>query len=283
MKKFLKIFIIVILVLGVIGGTCFFFFRNNKVKKSTTESLVDYFNSQSSVEFREDLSSMSLLVNSDGKDNRLNLLIETNNKLDKIANALISYYITSDTKINNEEISKSLNIVKSSKSTLSSMMAEYEIKSTSNYFNRHLGANDFYIQASNYLIQYARFIKLVNNDISMDKSVEPKFNLFEVYSNVVIETFSYINIEDAATSKVVVSNVSNISILNNRLIIINSIVQTAGGLFSKYGNDFNKYYSNCDKNQFASKLAENIGKVKNAEQDSNEKIATYYFKVIMGL
>ena len=283
MKKFLKVFIVVVMVLGVIGGTCFFFFRNHKEKMNTTEPLIDYFNSKGSVEFKEEMFSMSEIVNSDGKDNRLNLIIETNNKMDSIVNVLISYYINSNTQINNEEISKALNNVKSSRSLLLDMMNEYEIKSTSIYFNRHLGANDFYIQASNYLIQYANLVKLINNNVSVDKNVDAKFNLFEIYSNIVIETFSYINYQESLTSKVVVSNVSSISILNNRLIIVNSIVQTTGGLFSKYINDFNKYYNMCDKTQFVSKLAENIGSVNSAEQNSNEKIATYYFKVIMGL
>ncbi len=283
MKKFFKVFVIVVLVIGVIVGTCFFFFRKHEVKKNTTESLVNYFNSESSIKFRENINKMSQIVNSDGTDNRLSLIIETNNKLDTINNDLISYYIEADTKIYDEEISRAVSIVKSSKSTLSSMMKEYEIKSTSKYFDRHLGANDFYMKASSYLTQYAKLVKLINNDVSADKNADVKFNLYEVYSNVVIETFSYINSEDSTTKKVVVGNISNIVILNSRLVIVNSIVQTSSELYSKNNNEFNKYYEKCNKAEFASKLAENIGVVKNAEQDSNEKIATYYFKVIMGL
>ncbi len=268
---------------SVVVGTCVFFFRKHEKKNNTTESLVAYFNSESNDSFKQKMSNMSSLVNSDGTDSRLNIIIETNENLDSIVNVLISYHIESGTKINDEGIANSFKKVKSSKSTLEAMMNEYIIKATSTYFDRHLGANDFYIKASKYLVQYAEFAKLINNSVDVDKNADVKFNVFDVYSNVVIQTFKFLNTDQSLTSKVVVNNVSNIVIMNNRFTIINSIVQTSTPLFSKNNNDFNKYYNNCNKTEFASRLAENVGTVTSVEQDNNEKIATYYFKMIMGL
>lgn len=281
-KKFLKVFIISVLVLAVIVGTCFFFFRKNKIKDNTTESLVKYFNSEKSVEFKNDIENISELVNSDGTDARINLIINTNNKLDLISDVLISYYVENGTKVNDEKIASSFRSLKSSKSKLISMMDEYEIKSGSAFFDRHLGANDFYIEASRYLIEYAKFSKSLNEELSVDRKADVKFNMFDVYANVVEKTFAGLNKDEKTTARVEVNNSGNLGILNNRMAIIDSTIQTS----VPYGKDcrnFNEYYAKCDKTEFVTKLAQNLGTVTNADQDNNEKIATYYFKLILGL
>jgi len=59
MKKFLKVFIIVLLVLAVIGGTVFFFFRKLEKENSNTGSIVAMLESESVINLRDDLVIVS--------------------------------------------------------------------------------------------------------------------------------------------------------------------------------------------------------------------------------
>lgn len=284
MKKFLKVFIIVLLVLGVIGGTCFFFFRKMEEKNNTTEPLSVMLQSDSKVKFNEDMESMAAWVNSDNTDKRIDLLIKTNENLDQIIYTLATYYIQTETVINDKDISNALDDVNVSRDVLTAMMNEYKIKKESSYFNRHLGANDFYKQACSYLIKYAKLANLLNASLTVDRMADIKFNMFEIYANVVIKTFSETNATTVQNSKVVVTNSSNINVMNNHLVVLLSFVQTNGvDEFSINTNNFNKYYMACDRIAFASNLASNISTVSSSQQDSNEKIATYYFKRIYGI
>ena len=105
MKKFIKVFIIVLLVIGVIGGTCFFFFRKHKDKNSKTESIVSMLQSESKIKFDEDLSLITgYMKDSNSADTRLDLIINTSGKLDDILSVLSSYYVSANTQIKNEEI-----------------------------------------------------------------------------------------------------------------------------------------------------------------------------------
>ena len=217
MKKFLKVFIVVLLVVAVIAGTCYFFFKNKKEKDNTTASFADMLASESKASFNSSLIDMQNVVNSDGTDNRIDLLIATNEKLDKSLYILSTYYIHQNTQINEKQISTSLKNVNSSRSLLSSMMAEYNIKKTSSYFDRHLGANDFYNQMCCYFVNYANLINLMNHSINADKNADIKFSAIEIYANVVINTFSETNYEYSANTKVVVDDSSDIDIMNSKI------------------------------------------------------------------
>ena len=280
MKKFLKTFIIILLVLCVIGGTVYFFFKNMKEKDNTTESIVGMLKSESKIAFNESLNKMSTFVNSDGTDNRLDILIETSNKLDDIVYTLTTYLVEDDT-INNEEIAKSLKSVNASKTTLNAMMKEYNIKKDSSFFNRHLGANDFYEEMSSYLTKYSTFANLLNNYINVDKTADIKFDLFNVYTNVVSNTFKTLATKD---NLVVVQNDDNIEEVNTRIVIDNSYVVTSGNQFSINNNNFIKYYNKCEKQEFAKNLTTNINSVTEiSENSTNEQIATYYYKLVFGM
>ena len=54
MKKFLKVFIIVLLVLAAVGGTCVLFFRNIKNKKGEAMCISEALDLEDSLEFRND-------------------------------------------------------------------------------------------------------------------------------------------------------------------------------------------------------------------------------------
>jgi len=283
MKKFLKVFIIVVLVIGVVAGTCVMFFKKEKEKNYTTISFAAMLDSEEKKLFDQDLADIRSYVNSDATDTRFNLIIKTSSKLDEVLSVLSSYYIENDTKINNKKISTTLNQVVSSRNHLSSMMNEYEIKKDTQYFDRHIGANDLYEESCNYLIKYAKLNYLINKSLEgVDKSVDIKFNMFEIYSNVTQQAFS--NLKTLNNSRVVVKDETNINLMNSLLVLNNSFISTTASAFSIYVSHFNKYYSLTKKTNFANNLVTNINSVQAiTESSTNEQIATYYFKTIFGM
>ncbi len=279
MKKFLKVFIFVLLVIASVAGTCFFFFKNLKEKNNTTPSFSAILFSQEQKEFNESLALMSAVVNSDATDKRLEVVIKTQNNLDEILKVLVSYHVENNTQINNERISKAFKQFNADKALLQNMVSEYLIKKDSTYFDRHLGANDFYKQACNYLMSYAQLVNYVNMDLNLNKSVDLKFSMFEIYCNVVTTSFNTTKIN---ASRVMIENSANINKINDILKIENSFVVTKVSPFESIVNEFNRYYYNSNKTEFAKNLANNI-LIVNSNQGNNEQIATYYFKQIFGV
>ena len=129
MKKFLKVFIIVLLVLGVIGGTCYFFFINMRKKNVTISPIAEYLESESKLNFNSDLNVVSGIMSSNHGDDRFELIVTTNNRLDSIMAVVASYYIESNTQVMGKFIYKMFNSTKGSKIQLQSMMDEYVLKS----------------------------------------------------------------------------------------------------------------------------------------------------------
>ena len=283
MKKFLKIFIVMLLVLGVIGGTCYFFFLDLKKKNSTTPSVAEYLASVNKSTFDADLIRVKSIMNDNSNDKRFDLIVVTSGKLDNMMASVSSYYVSSNTQINNKEIFNSFNDVKSSRALLQNMMNEYQRKSeNSTYFDKTLGANDMYLQACNYLMSYAQLIRLVQESLSVNRNSCVKFNLFDVYTNVVAQTFSKTNIDQLRTAPLVVDNDANLDIMN-RNIDFDGLSLKLTNPASSIANNFDKYYSQCSKADFALNLSSNVAIVNNANQSTNEKIATYYLKAILGL
>ena len=280
MKKFLKIFIIVLLVVSAVGTTCYLFFKNMKENDNTTVSIAGILYSENKTKFNNSLSTMSSVVNSDGTDNRLNLIIKTNSNLDEIVEVLASYHIENNTKINNEKISKVLKQVNSSKKLLGKMIDEYNIKKNSTYFDKHLGANDFYSEACNYLVKYARFANLINADLNLNKNCDLKFSMFDVYTQVVMNSFNQTKVEN---SKVIIYSEYNINKINSIFKMENSIVETKVSPYAVEVNRFVEAYYDCNKTEFAKYLASNISIVTSENQTTKEKIATYYFKQIFNV
>ncbi len=281
MKKFLKVTIIVLLVLGAIGGTTYFFFKNNKKKSGDTGSIVNMLTSQQKLDFNNDLRKVRTIVNSDLTDNRLTVIIETNDKLDQVVYGLLSYYVDTNTAINNIPIKEQLDVVNANRALLGDMIKEYNIKKDSVFFDRHLGANDFYKSACVNLVEYAKFTDMLNNYTKVNnKNADIKFAMIEVYTDVVETTFS--KVVKNAKNLNEIENASNISLINDKIFIDNSYIQSTQA-YTANASNFVKYYNSCNKQNFASSLANNVTTVTSAEQANNELIATYYFKLIFGI
>ena len=193
MKKFLKVFIIVLLVLGAVCGTTFIFFRNYKNENNTTASICELLQSEKKMGFNDALETTSDIVDSDGTDKRMNLIVETNNMLDEIVFDLSAYHIKAQTKIKDKALTKSLNQLNESRTLLANMLEEFNIKKDSAFYDRHLGLNDLYQQSCVYLSNYASFANILNKITDVEKSSDIKFATFEVYANVVKRAFSNIN------------------------------------------------------------------------------------------
>ena len=107
MKKFLKVFIVVLLVLAVIAITCFFFFKNYKEKKLVSQPIIEILDSESKADFDVQLKKTAIYLNADEPDSRLQAIISTSENLDEILYELSSYYVSSNTLVNDKEIVKS--------------------------------------------------------------------------------------------------------------------------------------------------------------------------------
>ena len=276
MKKFLKVFIVVLLVLAVIAITCFFFFKNYKEKKLVSQPIIEILDSESKSDFDVQLKKTAIYLNADEPDSRLQAIISTSENLDEILYELSSYYVSSNTLVNDKEIVKSLNSVQYSRNVLMSMMNEYEIKITSAYFNRHLGVNDLLKQYCGYLVEYGRLINLVNSSLAVDRNSDLRFNAFNIYANVVISTFEKTKL-DETTKLIYVEDLADINILND-----NDIVAKSFNNYSIDVNLFNKFYNYSNATTFAKNLSENVQSV-TTMSGTNEQIATYYFKLIYGI
>ena len=286
MKKFVKVFIIVLLVLAVVGGTVYFFFKKIEEKNNNTGSIVAMLESESKLKFNDDIVKIDNLLNLDGTDNRMELIIETNNNLDEIIYVLSTYYVDSNTSINNKTIADKFKQVNASRELLSRMMAEYNLKAAYNLesdtkcFNMHEGANDVYKQSCLYLKQYAELANLLNVSLAdLQKTADFKFSMFEIYTNVAINTF---NTTKNNSNIIIVDYSKNIDLINNYFEIDNSYISSTNQ-FTSYVNKFNEYYNKCDKTKFAQSLFQNTENVTTVNQDTNEEIATYYFKQIYGI
>ena len=281
MKKFVKVFIIVLSILAVIGGTVFFFFKKVEEKNNKTGSIVAMLESEIKLQYDFDLAQINDIVDSDATDNRMDLLIQTNAKLDEIIYILATYYIDSNTELDNEKIANKVQQVNDLRKTLMRMMEEYNLKKDSEFFNKHEGVNDLYKKSCEYLIQYANLANLINNSLEhVERDADLKFNMFEIYSNIIINSFNKTKLDG---DKLVIDSNANIDLVNSVFHIENSFIVTSVNQFSSIVNLFNESYNKCDKLSFANNLNKNIQTLQTANPRTVEEIATFYFKEIFGI
>ncbi len=283
MKKILKIVIISILVLGVIAGTCYIFYQNMKPEKDPIV-LVDYTKSEAKAKFNQGLVDVDMVLDAVA-DNRLDIMITTHNNLDLIMNTLSIYVVADGGKIMDQGVINSLNNVSSARSKAQAMINEYKIKMESPFFPKSLGANDLYEQTSEYLTKYARLVIEINDyvrDLGVNAESDAKFNMFDLYANIVSRDFEEVTILDGSLS--LVKDSANVSIINNHFKMNGNYINI-NSPFSKVVNDFNAYYSKCDKKEFAKNFATNVNNIQSivVGESTNEEIATFYFKRMCGL
>ncbi len=279
MKKFLKVFIVVLLVLAVVGVTCYFFFKKLKEKDNTTPSFASFLVSEEATEFNTNLGVIVGDLEKES-DTRFKLLQTTNMNLNEIVFVLSTYNISNNTQINDKEISSAFKNVNASKRLILKMMKEYNLKKTSTYFDRKVGVNDLYEEMCAYLVKYANLANLLNDFISdVNKNSDVKFGVFEIYANVVKHDFS--NISETG-SLVEIKESKNIEKLNE-IVTISELGLLLNNRFSENINKFNTNYSNCNKAVFVANFASNLDGVSSANQATKEKVAMYYFKLAFGL
>ena len=288
MKKFLKVFIIILSIVAVVAGTAFFFFRKLEEKNNKTGSIIELLQSEDKIKFDEDLIYVSDVLTNDS-DSRLELVLKTSKKLDEITLDLSTYNIQNNTSINDKNISQKLKQVNSLRSSMSGMIVEFKIKdANSTIFNEKEGANDLFKQSCYYLTEYANLVKMLNINSNYD---DLKFNMFELYANVVIDSFSVSNlIYDGADKTFNLDNKANIEKMNAILKIRNSRIvrisnegldnETVEILNSSDVNKFNRFYSQSDKALFAKELSSNLTY---NNQSTVEKKAAYYLKLVFGI
>lgn len=278
MKKFLKVFLIIISIIAVIAGTCFFFFSRLKEKYHKTGSIAVMLESEEKKKFNEDLSGVADYLKDNVSDERMIVIVNANKNLDEIVSILAGYKISDNTSFESKEIVSKLNQVNSSRNVLSRMITEFNIKkNNSSKFVPSLGANDLYKQSCSYLAEYAQLADLMNQNIGgLNKISDIKFNVFEIYSNVI--NISLIKMVDIGDGKIEAEGVANIKAINEMLKINNSFINSSK-VFTTDCNNFQHYYSICNKITFA----QNFANLKESNLEiSNEQKSMKYLKSILG-
>lgn len=285
MKKFLKVFLITIIILGAIAGTVFIFFKNYKENIDSSKAVVDFVYDARQDTFKTSLEGVNETLKATESDYRFDLILETYQKLNDSVITLSSYLETYGDKVDDEKIVKKLTDVKNSRGTAESMIAEFNLKSSSTYYNKKLGANDLYEQMTTFLIKYAQLTKEINyqlDDSLIVKNADIKFAFIELYCDVVINDFSNLGAEEGLR---IIQNKINIELMNLKFQLTDgSVSGLVNGEYNYLNNYFIKYYSSCNKIQFAKNLAQNVNSVKSiSESSTDEQKATFYFNAIYGM
>lgn len=284
MKKFLKIFTIIVLVGLSIGGTCYFFY-SNLVKQQDAYVRINtflYSAEKSSVDTNLEI------VNGYAPD-KLVVALETADKLNMITETLNTYMIMSlDYDLDNNAIIERLESTIDKRANLFADTEEFIIKTHNQFFDPYMAINDVLKSLSNYIVRYAEMVKYMNQEIEshfvVNNNADIKFDIIELYCLTAIDSFA--NLEDNAGA--ITIDEANITLLNNHFELKNGVVVTnsdqVGKDFSQYNNAFISSYDSVDKTTFASELSDNISAV-NEITDSSTYVeeASFYLKKILGI
>ena len=193
-KKILKWFIIIVLVVGSVSATVFIFFKKYNENKVKEVDLISVLNSNGKTEFDEGLDSVLFAIGNSEKPTWFDDAVLVGENLDKSLEILSRYYIDSNGIVKVAEIDKTYSSMITTRNTLTGMFDEYAIKSTSEYFPILLGGNDIFVAYSNYLVKYAKFVKAINEDLmnkdSFNSVSDIKFSMIDLYSRIVVDSFS---------------------------------------------------------------------------------------------
>jgi len=281
MKKFIKFIIIFLLVCVAVITTVAIFFKKVKENEESKVSVLAFATSEARQTFNEKLKYVSdAVVAADAADSRFDVLKRAVAKLDSSLDVLATYYIENSGNIKNGDIASAMDDVNSTRSLAISMANEFKIKSSSIYYNKHLGANDFLKTTSNYVVNYAKLLMLLNNNIDIiDKNADVKFSMIDVYCRICIEDFS--TLEEATNNWVKCGNTENFNFIEPKFKFVNAQLVTKE-IFSVDNTKFVNAYNNCNKDEFAKKLKANCNNLP-SENLTNEQTATFYFKKVYGI
>lgn len=286
MKKVLnvvKVLLIIALVAGAIGGTCYFFYNYVLLNADAFNSFSTLIYGSQTTEFNAKLYEVRGYT-----DDRFDLIINTNEKLKEMA-VNLNYHLVNaeDFDLDERLIEEQIDKVLENQDTAYNMMEEYLIKVDSDFFNRVTGANDLYNQMSRYFVTFSDMISTINSELNKTdiiKNADVKFSIIEVYSNVCIDAFS--NLVTDASGLRRVEDSENIDLVNRAINFKNGFISSsnADANFSYLTNNFIQNYEKCDKEAFASNLAQNVNQVVSISDSSTSLVkATYYFKGVLGI
>lgn len=280
MKKFLKVILIIILVGLSIGCTVYLFYRQLNPKVDYLDELHTYYSGKTEQEFNKKLDQVFSKTNS-ASDTRFSLIVETNGTLTSCLQSLTGYYaVAGSHNIHEKKISNELSSLKSARSAAEFKMDAYLTKTTAQG-EISTGANDTYDAVSKYFVEYANFINLINSELSsmgINRDVDLKFPVIEIYCNVCIDTFSNLNTGFLHEIK---SDI-NLSAISEKVKFKNSFLDLGNKNFSYLNNSFVEHYNKTDKAEFASNLYDNMLNG-SADSSTDELLAGYYLKSILGI
>lgn len=287
MKKPLKIFLIVVLVGAVIATTCFFFFKNLNRNKNANANVASFLTSGQSSEVTEKLNKSRTSYDT---SSRFLYIYNTEQKLNSILSTLNLYLIVAnDYSVDSNKIVNNLNSLKSKQSTLNDALDEFLLKVKYGTFDKSVGANEVIRLGGEYLVSYANFINIINNEVLskvvQNSNSDLKFSLINLYKNIVVETFS--NLYNSGN--LLIYSTTNISKINTNFSLLNGYVKTAntsmlGDHFNYQVNEFIKNYNNSDKQDLAKNFTTYINAATSISDTSTSiQKASYYLKRLLGM
>lgn len=159
----------------------------------------------------------------------------------------------------NNKISNNYKLLKEKRSDLIHKMLIYRIKMSGNIYGDPLGTFSIMVEdVLDYLDFYADTIQLLNNYVYniINLSAETTHNLISIHIDIIknaCNNFEYLTFNSSSYENLVDFN-KRFRFTDQNNLAVNS--STVGGLYSIDAHNFNRYYSNCDKNVFATKFHE---------------------------
>lgn len=278
-----KVLLLIVLVAGAIAGTCYFFYNYVLFNVNAFNSFNTLIYGSQTVEFNAKLEDVRAHT-----DDRFDLIISTNEKLAEMAINLNYHLVNAkDYDLDERLIVEQIDKVIENQDVAYNMMEEYLIKVDSEFFDEVRGANDLFNQMSRYFVTFSDMLNTINSELNktnIEKSADVKFGIIEVYSNVCIDTFSNLITDVSGIRKV--GNSENIDLVNQSVNFQNGYISSsnADNNFSYLTNNFIRNYDECDKEIFASNLAQNVRQIVSISDSSTSLAkATYYFKGVLGI
>lgn len=248
MKKFWKILLIVILVLGTIAGTCWIFYSKFKSERDSYLIAINYLNSAE----REEFNAMVAEASDVSQMSRFGYMVTTLNKLDEINGVLTPYLSQAEgSDVDENKIYSHYKTFVEMQSELRDMLSEYILKAQSvQTFDKNSGANPVYKKLSSYMINYSEYLFVISGELQsvFNRKEDTKFYMMEIYLNVVINTFG--NLEDVSGS-LQIKNPLNLLRANENIKFNN--INTSH--FSTSATLFRQAYLKCDMKKFAENFA----------------------------
>ncbi len=289
-KKFLKYFVIVLIVGCSIGGAFYFFYANLRLNQDSFSAVNEFVYGGGKSEFDSAVSNVyGNYVNSANNDTRIQYYVDVNNQLGEIAKTLNMYFIDMDEyDLDGYTVVKYLDELLTQQDELTQMIEEYILHCDSSAFARNTGANDLVKGLYDYIVTYCRVLSTMNTEIKTKvvagNNSDIKFDVIEIYLNICINTFSTTSYDTSGWLRL--SNTDNYSVIYNKFNLENGIIQTGTtyGNFSYLNNLFITNYENCDTAAFAKSFSTNLGLYNSISSGSSSLVkAVYYFKQIFGI